>query len=175
MTEFISTSEQNELLDTAIIHGDFTLASGVHANRKFDFDLIETESELFQAVIRGLAKCIRYNFQDYNGILTIANGATRLGEPLSDELGVPAIESSYTIDASGYKHFNVNPDAKVSKVVLVDDVFTRGTNTTKTAIAAYNQEIESVGVAVVLDRSGFTKPTIAGRLAVKSLIKQDLS
>lgn len=169
--KYLNSEQQEQLLNTAIISGDFIFASGKHANLKFDFDLIDTNSDLFSAVVAGLASCVRNNFSGYNGILTIANGATRLGEPLSRELGVAHVQSAYTVDENGIKRFTVSPEANVDQVVIIDDVFTRGTNATKVATAAEQYAIEVLGVAVVLDRSGESLPSILSRIAVASVIQ----
>lgn len=173
--EYLNSSQREHLLDTGIIAVNFRLASGAPATQKFDFDRITSESELFPLVISGLAACIRDRFAGYDGILTVAKGATRLGDPLSQELGVEHVLSDYTTDGDGMKTFAVLPNPAVERVVIVDDVFTRGTNATKTAIAAADHAIETVGVAVVLDRSGFDAPTILEDIAVASVVQRELN
>lgn len=168
-------NEFTRLLDIAVVSGDFVLASGETAEQKFDFDLVDGHSDIFTDVVLGLASCIRSNFSGYNGILTVANGATRLGEPLSQALDVPHICSSYIIDDSGIKRFSVEPDSGVDKVIIVDDVFTRGTNATKVAITADELQIDTLGVAVVLDRSCRSTPNILSHIAVASLIQKELN
>lgn len=175
MTEYLSNSQRDRLLDTTIISGDFILASGKRAKQKFDFDLVDSNSAIFSEIVLGLSDCIRDNFSGYNGILTVANGATRLGEPLSQVLGVTHINSSYVTDGSGIKQFSVEPDLGVDKVIIVDDVFTRGTNATKVAVAADELQIETLGVAVVLDRSDRSAQSILSHIAVASLIQKELN
>lgn len=175
MANYLSSSDEHELIDRAIIHGDFTLASGAKATEKFDFDLIETNSDIFRALVQALSRYIKAENPDIDGIVTVANGATRLGDPISAKLGgIEHIQSSYTTDEDGVKNFSVGqiPDG-VTKVVLVDDVFTRGTNTTKVA-NALPDDIEIAGVVVILDRSGQTAPQILGSVAVVSLIRKVL-
>ena len=172
--EFLDTTQRRKLLDTAVISGDFILASGRRAEQKFDFDLIGDDTNTYKSVVLGLASCIRSTFNDYDGILTVANGATRLGEPLSEILHIPHLNSMYDYDENGVKHFMVEHPPEVNNVVIVDDVFTRGTNATKVALTAREHAIETIGVVVVLDRSGETAPTILSRVAVASLVQQEL-
>lgn len=169
--EYLSSHESAKLMEQAVIFGDFTLASGANAKSKFDFDLVETDSDLFRNIVSALSRCIKDSRTNFDGILTIATGATRLGNPLSKILGVPHVESRYEFDDAGNKQFTVSPDLRVSNAFLVDDVFTKGTNATKTAAAARIHGIETVGLAVVLDRSGEAQPTILGSCAVSSLIR----
>lgn len=175
MKEYISDVDREQLLNTATIFGDFKLASGKQAVQKFDFDLITSDSKIYDTVTRCLAKCIRDYFDGYNGVLTVANGATRLGEPLSQALGISYLNSAYEIDEFGVKNFSIESMLGLNKVVIVDDVFTEGTNATKVALVAQELNIETLGICVVLDRSGITSPSIMGNIAVKSLIQQELS
>ncbi len=175
MTEYLSSAEQDEVMRQAVIHGDFTLASGAKATEKFDFDLIDTDSDIFRALIRALARYIKTENPDIDGIVTIANGATRLGDPIATALGnIKHIESSYTTDSHGVKHFTTEPIPNgVTKIILIDDVFTSGTNTTKVA-NTLPENIEIAGVMVILNRSGQPTPKILGNIAVLSLIQQVL-
>ncbi len=172
--EYLAPAEKDKLLDTAVIAGDFVLASGQRATRKFDFDLVGTYTKLFRRIVTGLGDCVHDSYQDFDGIITVANGATRLGNPLGEELGVAHVTTAYEINDSGEKCFSVLPIAGVSRVIAIDDVFTKGTNTTKVALAARQHGIEVVGVAVVLDRSGASMPTILGDIAVASLVRYQL-
>jgi orotate phosphoribosyltransferase len=170
--EYLDPQYADGLMRKAVVTGDFILASGVRSNAKFDFDLIDTDSELFSRIVSGLSECIADNFTDFDSVLTVANGATRLGDPLSELLEVPHIESSYTIDGTGKKIFTVSSPVIAKKPIIVDDVFTRGTNATKVANAAVEIGIEATGVAVVLDRSGASSSRILGNRAVHSLVRQ---
>lgn len=172
--EYLTSQQVDELTNRAVVFGDFILASGIKSNVKFDFDRIHTDSELFKAVTLGLSECVSDNFADFDAILTVANGATRLGEPLSELLSVPHMESSYEIDERGKKVFAVNALANVGRPVIIDDVFTSGTNATKVAQAAIELGIEPTGAVVVLDRSGILCPQFLGNRAVNSLVKLGL-
>lgn len=173
--EYLNNDLRTELLDTAIVSGDFILASGKPARQKFDFDLVHSDTGVYREVMKGLARCIDDNFHDYSGIITVANGATRLGEPLSEMLGVQHITTSYRSDQYGNKLFSVDPIGSIHKAVIVDDVFTSGTNATKVALAARQHDIETIGLAVVLDRSQHVSPSIMGGVAVASIVQHTLS
>lgn len=118
--EYLDPQYADGLMRKAVVTGDFILASGVRSNAKFDFDLIDTDSELFSRIVSGLSECIADNFTDFDSVLTVANGATRLGDPLSKLLEVPHIESSYTIDGTGKKIFTVSsPVIAKSQLLLM--------------------------------------------------------
>ncbi len=172
--EYLSLTQRELLLEQSVISLDFITASGKPATQKFEFDRISSNSELFQYAITGLARCIQDNFSGYDGILTVAKGATRLGDPLSKVLETEHIGSSYYSDEDGTKHFSVHPKSEIDKVVLVDDVFTRGTNTTKVALAAEEQQIKTIGIAVLLDRSGYSEPSVLGNIPIESVIQRAL-
>lgn len=173
-SEYLSPHDTDELIHTAVVRGDFVLASGIRSSAKFDFDLIETDSELFRRIALGLSECITDNFTDFDAVLTVANGATRLGGLLSGLLKVPHIESTYEISTNGEKVFTVDPLIEAKNSVIVDDVFTRGTNATKVANASIEHGIETAGVVVVLDRSANPRPRILGDRAVKSLVQLNI-
>ena len=172
--EYLTAEQKTSLLEIATMEGDFVLASGAHALQKFEFDLVPGDSIIFLNIIMGLRECILDNNSGFDAVLTVANGATRLGNQLGQELQVPHLRSSYGVDQAGRKRFSVSSMVEVRKVVIVDDVFTRGTNATKVMAAAESQGIETMGVVVVLDRSEIATPSIGGNIAVASLIRHQL-
>lgn len=173
-TEYLSLSQREQILNAGVIPIDFVTASGEPATQKFEFDNIDSSSVLFQHVITGLARCIQDRFEGYDGILTVARGATRLGDPLSKVLEIDHLKSSYYSDEGNVKHFSVRPKQGIDKVVVVDDVFTRGTSSSKVALAAQEKDIETIGVAVILNRSETSDPAILGSVPVASVIHRTL-
>lgn len=175
MTEYLSSDEVNDIIAQAVVYGDFTLVSGAKSDKKFDFDRIETNSDVFRVLVQALTRCIKDTSPDIDGIITIASSATRLGDPIAAKLdGVTHIKSTSVINPSGSKHFKIDQiPSGTTKVVLVDDVFTRGTNATKIA-DALPSNIKIENIAVILDRSGQTNPRILKNIAVSSLIRRTL-
>jgi orotate phosphoribosyltransferase len=107
----------------------------------------------------------------------VANGATRLGEALDEELGLPHLPSIKTEDRIGFNIVS-NFDRRQTRTVLIDDVYTAGTNLNKVAKAAYMSGLFVIGGAVILDRSESPWPSIMApdniRYDVKRLIKHPI-
>lgn len=170
---YLSVAEQKKLLSMATLSGEFTLASGRTAKYKFDFDLIKTNSKLFKSVISALSQLIKKHFVDFDAIITVANGATRLGEPLSRLLNVKHISTNYKV-IEGEKVFQLN-NLEFKSAVIIDDVFTAGTNATKVANCALVTGAKIIGLAVVLNRSGDLYPKLLYDIPVFALINKELN
>ncbi|QQS22357.1 hypothetical protein IPM09_02330 [Candidatus Saccharibacteria bacterium] len=173
-SEHLPDAIREELLQSGIVSGDFILASGIRAAKKFDFDLIPTNSDLFEIVVSGLARCIRNQFSSFDAIVTIANGATRLGDPIAHQLNVSHTPTTYHVDELGQKQFVVPQLSTERHCIIVDDVFTKGTNATKVASRLAARGCAIGGVGVILDRSNVASPAICHDSPVVSLIKQQL-
>ena len=145
--------DKQKLLDKALISGNFIFASGAKARLKFDFDKIGTGSEEWDIAVNGLAGLIRENFHNIDAIVTVANGAIRLGDPIATDLAVVHIPTARTdTEPRQFSVPGLIPEG-VERVVIVDDVYTKGTNSTKVNDVLARQGLEAIGVVVVLDRS----------------------
>lgn len=177
MTEYLSPDHQEELMRICLETGDFTFASGKKGTVKFDFEKLDTKSRLFETVLKALTLCVKDNFGGkFDSIVSVANGATILCDGIAEELGMPHLMSSYTVDSNGIKNFLVHPESGVryGELMGVDDVFSRGTNIEKVIEAAQGYDLGVIGEVVVLDRSGLEEPTTSSGLAVKSLMRRYL-
>lgn len=165
--------DRQRVLDAGIVIGSFRLVSGVETNQKFDFDLIH--GEVFDICVSGLVRVILAEFADVSGIVTVAEGATRLGGPIEEQLGIKHFMTT---------HNNKKPRVfrllgKVSgNVVIVDDVFTRGTTIREIAnIIDQQPDANIIGAAVILNRSSDPSPTLdtpTGAIPVRSVIHYDM-
>lgn len=172
MTEYVSKQQKQVLLDAAIIHGDFTLASGQESTVKFDFDRIKTNSGLYIAAVAGLARCIKANtnFDEYDSIalVSVATGANRLGDSLTN-LRLPVFHVPSRKDYDGNFYLAERTDGIAG--ILVDDVYTTGSSFEKV-----QQEFRGqiIGAYALLDRSGKIDPTLTSGVHVRSVMQYEL-
>lgn len=138
---------RDELLKTGLIDGHFVLASGRHARQKFDFDHIANNPQLLQQTAEALADLIHQHFPETKTILTVANGANILAAPISSILNIDAVTSR----KDEAKNFFVD-EVVEGPYLIVDDVFTKGTNVGK-LLGALPKEAElPQALIVVLNR-----------------------
>ena len=158
--EYLRPSAKRMVMDAAVVTGDFVLASGVRATEKFDIDRIADGTEELRLCVNGLVNCIESNFRSkralvggnryaFDAIGSVANGATRLGHLVCAELGARHIQSY----KDGNSEFAFQSDFEdITKLLVLDDVYTSGTNMEK-----YRQKLPAhvmpIGGVVVLDRS----------------------
>lgn len=163
-----------KLLATAIIDGHFTLASGRHANQKFDFDLIAADTPLLLTTAHHIANVIHQDFPTIKSIITVANGANVLADPVAMFLAemkheVQAIQSHKDIAGN----FTVEEELKAS-YVIIDDVFTKGTNAKKLIDVLYHNHGLPQALFVVLNRHQNGQAALnyhdQGQLPVKSIV-----
>lgn len=169
--EYVSQDQKRQLLDVAMVNGEFTLASGKKSDTKFDFDRISTESKLYEVALHSLAACIKNTLDgdDYDSlaVVTVATGANRLGDQLAEGLAMYHVPSRKDLDGNFYI-----PERTEGLVgVLVDDVYTSGSSFEKVKrefkgriIAAY----------ALLDRSGSEHPTLHDGTVVHSVMRHHI-
>lgn len=149
--EYLTQAEQGDILHRGLVHGEFVLASRARTDMKFDFERIWTKTEEFSIIVNGLSNMIEDCYPKAEAFITIASGATRLGKPLSEKLGIEHIPATKVDSLFGFT-LDVAQERDTS-VVLVDDIYTLGTNLNKVSKVASNAGLFVIGGAVVLDRS----------------------
>lgn len=156
---------REKILACGLETGHFVLASGNHSTEKFEFDAIAARRfTLFRKVVDGLGDLIVQTpeFADVDTIITVGNGANCLAQPVSRKVAnvfdrqMNYIESTYRVTDEG-KRFRLkkgNIFARGKRCIIVDDVYSYGTNAGKVAELVQNFGGVILGAAVVLDRSG---------------------
>ncbi len=171
MSEYITHDQRRALLDAGVVHGNFTLASGMMSKEKFDFDRIDDSSELFQIAIKGLTACIKdtvdEDLYDSIAIVTVADGANRLGDALAENLSMYHVPSRKDEDGNLY----IPERTEGITGILVDDVYTTDTNFEKVKDQFTGRLI---GAYALLDRSGRILPVLSGGVRVHSVIRHVL-
>lgn len=153
------------LLNISFEKGHFVFASGRHSYKKIEFDNIAKSKFLVDLVSKRLAKETAKNFPEVEVIVTVANGANILAEPVASNLSkilkkeVRALKTSK--DSS--KNFFLDQDAKLksgSKCLIIDDVYNHGTNSGKVEKLLKSQKVKMTGIAVVFNRNPKNKPGV---------------
>lgn len=137
----------------ALKHGHFLLASGRHSDRYIEkFDLLRqprmTEIACAQIVdrVRELAPDV---------IAGPTTGGILLAFEVARQLGVSAAYAERAEDGSARREFRRGTRfAPGSRVLVIDDILTTGGSVRETLNALAEEDVEVVGVALLVDRSG---------------------
>lgn len=158
MTRYIDHHNQELLMNTAVVDGDFVLASGRKAKQKFEFDNISANSQLLKMATAAVSRCIQNEYSQPDAIVTVARGATCMGGYLESMVGRRHVRTDY-IDSENGKQFYILDDIQPGEeVVVIDDVYTSGTNSGKVIDELLKRGAVPVGVAVLLNRSEDISP-----------------
>lgn len=159
---------QEQVFEQAILNGErYKLASGAFSDVKFDFDLISQNPDktLFNQVAAELGHLVGAVFLDCDATVTVANGANALSEPVTVAASkrqprntIKAIKTKK--DETGAFELSVHnlEDLEGLKCVIVDDVYSHGTNSTKVANLLTQAGAHVLGAAVVLNRNANPEP-----------------
>lgn len=170
---FVSNKNKQRILDAGIVKGDFISAAGWLLHYKFEFDHIAEDPELLKIALDSLRSCIENSFTDFDSIVTVGNGATCLGDPLAEQLGAVHLPTTYRTDDSGKEFYFSDDIGDAQSSIIVDDVYTRGTNTKKVKALCDANELGVAGIAVLLNRNINRRPRIGG-VPVASVIHKVL-
>ena len=122
---------------------------------KLDFDRVG--GELYELCVRAMAEILRTRYPHIKTVVSVAYGATRIAESLKEELDITHIATDH--DGEKPRVFRLLGGV-CDKVVIIEDVFNKGTNTGKVAqfIVANGGEVS--GIVAVINRSPTAVPTI---------------
>ena len=145
-------SLRTQILRTSFGRYDGSLASGAHANNKLDLEQIQNKRCLRRRVANGVAELVLPHNPQM--IVAVPDGANQLGADVAAILRVPA----YKLRKDPHtKEFSYLPGVQravrtLGRVVLIDDVFNRLTNTNK-ALALPDMTEHVVVLAGIWDRN----------------------
>ncbi len=146
--------KKEEIIDilksaNALLEGHFKLRSGLHSNRFFQAALLLQYPDKAEKVCAALAE----NFKN-KGVETVispAVGGLIVGQEVARALGVRAIFADKVNDELVLKRgFAIKPG---EKVLVAEDVITRGGRVQQTVDLVRSLGGEVVGIAVIVDRS----------------------
>jgi orotate phosphoribosyltransferase len=153
----------DQLLRRSLITGHFEFAAGNHASEKIEFDRI-TEGRFAyfrkRRAAKSIARVVAREFEEVEAIATVANGANPLSVPVAkyvSKLLGRTVESYQTRKfGDDDKEFGLvggNVHAANKRWVIVDDVFNKGTNTTKVANMLHRWGGTILGIGVFANRN----------------------
>lgn len=139
----------------ALLKGHFVLRSGLHSDRYFQAALVLQHTRLAAQLCAELAA--RYADTAVDLVISPALGGLVVGQEVGRALGVRAIfaekdEQSNLVLRRG---FTILPG---EKVLVAEDVVTKGGRVQQTIDLVRQAKGVVVGVAVMVDRSGGTSP-----------------
>ena len=136
----------------ALLSGHFLLSSGKHSDRYVEkFNLLRRPRDT-EAVCRGFVE----KFRDSNvGVVAgPTTGGILLAFEVARQLGVEAAYAERASDGSPQREFRRGTTfAPGARVLLVDDILTTGGSIRETVKALERQDVEIVGIGVLVDRS----------------------
>ncbi|MDD3118532.1 MAG: orotate phosphoribosyltransferase [Victivallales bacterium] len=135
----------------ALLEGHFKLRSGLHSNRFFQAALLLQYPDKAEKVCTALAE--KFRDRDIETVISPAVGGLIVGQEMARALGVRAIFADKD-DQSNLvlkRGFAIRPG---EKVLVAEDVITRGGRVQQTIDLVRQHGGEVVGVAVIVDRSG---------------------
>lgn len=166
--------EAKEILDKlmetgALLEGHFLLRSGLHSNRYFQAAQVLQYTKIAEQMCRELAA--KFADDEVDTVISPAVGGIVVGQEVGRALGVRAIFAEK--DGQGglvlRRGFSMQPG---ERVLVAEDVITRGGRVQQTIDLVRATGAEVAGVAVLVDRSG-GKAALAVR--PKSLIELELA
>ena len=151
----------------ALLDGHFKLRSGLHSNRFFQAALLLQYPDLAETVCVELAK--QFADLEIETVISPAVGGLIVGQEMGRALKVRAIFADKVNDELELKRgFKFKPG---EKVLIAEDVITRGGRVQQTIDLVRSLGAEVVGIGVLVDRSG---GQATFDIPHKSLIKLEL-
>lgn len=141
-----------EILESsgALLNGHFQLRSGLHSNRFFQAALLLQYPDKAETVCRFLAE--QYKDCGATAVISPAVGGLIVGQEVARALGVRAIFADKEDGELVLKRgFSIAPG---EKVLVAEDVVTKGGRVQQTVDLVRAKGGEVVGIAVIVDRSG---------------------
>lgn len=173
MRRYLIPEHEEEIMSAAVIEGDFTLASGRSAHQKFEFDNIQRDGRLLTLATNAVSRCIQNEFDQPDAIVTVANGATCMGDPIVRGIEGRHIRTAYQDSDRGKLFYLLDTVRPNDRVVVIDDVYTSGTNSGKVVDLLIRNGAVPIGVAVLLNRSDEEAPQCRS-LPVRYVIQKSL-
>jgi orotate phosphoribosyltransferase len=154
----------------ALLEGHFLLRSGLHSNRYFQAAQVLQHTRIAAELCAALAA--RFSRNQVETVISPAVGGIVVGQEVGRALGVRAIFAEKDGDGNLVlrRGFTLAPG---EKVLVAEDVVTRGGRVQQTIDLVRTAGAEVVGVAVLVDRSGGA--AAFGAVPVESLLKLELA
>ena len=136
----------------ALLTGHFQLRSGLHSDHFFQAALLLQYPDKAEIVCRHLAE--KFRGQEISAVISPAVGGLIVGQEVARALGCKAIFADKEDGELVLKRgFSIAPG---EKILVAEDVVTRGGRVQQTIDLVRSKGGDVVGVAVIVDRSGGT-------------------
>ncbi|HEV2527747.1 MAG TPA: orotate phosphoribosyltransferase [Thermomicrobiales bacterium] len=151
-------SDQQTVLDLfersgALLDGHFLLASGRHSARYMEKFHLLRQPGITSEMCRGFAD--RYRDERIDVVVGPTTGGILLAFETARQLGVAAAYAERASDGGSAREIRRSTTFEPgSRVLIVDDIMTRGGSIRETLAALEPHPVEVVGIGVVVDRSG---------------------
>lgn len=132
----------------ALLEGHFLLRSGLHSNRYFQAARLLQYPNVAEKLCSEMAE--QFKGMEIDTVISPAVGGLIVGHEVARALGVRAIFADKADNKLVMKRFTVEPG---EKVLVAEDVITRGGRVQETIDLAKELGADIVGVAVIVDRS----------------------
>ncbi|MGE3797977.1 MAG: orotate phosphoribosyltransferase [Thermomicrobiales bacterium] len=145
---------EQQLTDAGALKvGHFLLASGLHSDRYIEkFDLLRNPVATSHLIAR-LAD--RFRDEAIDVVVGPTTGGILLAFELARQLGVQAAYAERVADGAQERTFKRGTSFQSGdRVLVIDDILTTGGSIRETLAALGAQPVETVAVAVLVDRSG---------------------
>ncbi|MEA2012490.1 MAG: orotate phosphoribosyltransferase [Verrucomicrobiota bacterium] len=150
----------------ALLNGHFLLRSGLHSNRYFQAALALQHTKTAEKICTALADLFKNT--EIETVISPAIGGIVVGQEVGRALGVKAIfaEKDKNDELILRRGFKI---AKGEKILVAEDVVTRGGRVQQTVDLVRELGGDVVGVAVIVDRSAGNAPDFGAPM--KSLLE----
>lgn len=133
----------------ALLRGHFKLRSGLHSNQFFQAALLLQYPDIAEKLCAQLAE--PFKKMEIDTVISPAVGGLIAGQETAKALGVRAVFADKVNDELILKRgFSLEPG---EKVLIAEDVITRGGRVQQTFELVKKLKAEPVGIAVIVDRS----------------------
>lgn len=163
------------LIEVTSRPGHIVLRSGQHAFEKIECDELQKHAILRKKIYRKLGK-LAAEVPALDGIVTIANGANVFAQPVaaitSRILGklIDPIET----EKNDLNEFSLLGDVEGKSIVVLDDVYSHGTNIQQVAEIAHDAGACVLGAVVIVNRNPLGDNVIeanGSQITVRSIVE----
>ena len=151
-------SDQQTVLDLfersgALLDGHFLLASGRHSARYMEKFHLLRQPGITSEMCSGFAE--RFRNERIDVVVGPTTGGILLAFETGRQLGVAAAYAERASDGGSTREIRRGTTfAPGSRILIVDDIMTRGGSIRETLAALEPHPVEVVGIGVIVDRSG---------------------
>jgi len=143
---------REQILEHAVLHGEFTLRSGTSSSYYIDKYEFETRPELLRKITAAFVELINEQYPDVERLAVPALGGVPLGSTLSVEMDRPMIIVRKEQKDHGTGSQIEGPFNPGDRVLIVEDIVTTAGEAIRTLNALREEKLDVMGVTCVVNR-----------------------